>query len=203
MPDASRNLASWIGTGTYPLAALLCVCGFGLLLLLEKGLLGGEEEAILSGVSARGELTLAYVLALALSVHSLIAGIALGADDRRSEFLVLLLAILAHKGSAAFALGVSLHRAGLNRRNYLGILLVFCMMTPLGLVLGTLVSEGLHGSGAQLLIGVFDALAAGTFIYVATMDILPRELTGQGGFFAPFCLFGFGMGVMALVAIWT
>ena len=46
---------------------------------------------------------------------------------------------------------------------------IFSLMTPLGVLSGSGLATGLDGSGC------FNALAAGTFIYVAIIDIIDEE----------------------------
>lgn len=57
-----------------------------------------------------------YALLIVLSIHSIIAGMALGTETAIVGAVVILVAILAHKGTEAFALGVSLLRGGLSLR---------------------------------------------------------------------------------------
>jgi zinc transporter 1/2/3 len=47
-----------------------------------------------------------------LSVHSVILGLALGAQSALAGAVIVFLAIVAHKGAAGFALGVGYQRAG-------------------------------------------------------------------------------------------
>ncbi|CAN0348355.1 unnamed protein product [Ectocarpus sp. 13 AM-2016] len=51
---------------------------------------------------------------------------------------------------------------------------VFSLLTPLGAALGMLVRASSDGSSAGA--GVCTALGAGTFLHVAAMEVLPREL---------------------------
>ena len=55
----------------------------------------------------------------------------------------------------------------------------FSVMTPLGILLGTVAGEVLEGRAAILFEGSFNAIAAGTFIYVAVMDVLDAELSRE------------------------
>ena len=50
-------------------------------------------------------------------------------------------------------------------------------MTPLGIGLGTVASGFFEGQAALLIEGSFNALAAGTFIYIAIMDIINAEMS--------------------------
>lgn len=202
LPDATQGFASLLPQMTYPLAPLICAFGFGLFLLMEKVFLGKSVAAIEEPGVAVSSMT-AYSLAVVLSVHSLIAGLALGAERTHGQALILLAAIMAHKGAAAFALGVALHRSGMPSRRIAGVIAVFVCMTPLGIAVGTGLDEFLSGREAVLFTSVFDALAAATFLYVAAVDILSHEFAHRDRAGLKFVGFSFGLGVAALVAVWT
>ena len=97
---------------------------------------GGDPEADAFVDAAATSTATPYLLLTTLSIHSLIAGVALGTDEEQSSFLVLLIAILAHKGSAGFALGTTFQRAGMAVRRALPALLFFACSTSVGVVLG-------------------------------------------------------------------
>ncbi len=202
LPDASAGFAAMLPQVTYPLAPLICAVGFGLFLLLEKVFLSRTVAAVEATAVAVSPMT-AYSLAVVLSVHSLIAGLALGAERAHVQVLILLAAIMAHKGAAAFALGVTLHRSGMPARRLQAVIALFACMTPLGIAVGTGLDALLSGRQATLFTSVFDALAAATFLYVAAVDILPHEFAHRDRAGLKFAGFGFGLGVAALVAIWT
>lgn len=202
LPDATQGFACLLPQMAYPLAPLICAIGFGLFLLMEKVFLGGSAAVIKGAGVAVNPLT-AYSLAIVLSVHSLIAGLALGAERTHGQALILLAAIMAHKGAAAFALGVTLHRSGMPSRRTAGVIALFACMTPLGIAVGAGLDELLSGREALLFTSVFDALAAATFLYVAAMDILSHEFAHRDRAGLKFVGFSFGLAVAALVAIWT
>ena len=144
-----------------------------------------------------------YMLTVVLSVHSLIAGIALGAETTVSMAAIILFAILAHKGSAAFALGVSLLRAGIPAGRVRRIVLLFSITTPAGIMLGAGLTQLMTGAGEALFEAGFDALAAGTFLYVAISHIIDEEFSSSAGDkAAKAMLLVCGLGLMALLALW-
>ena len=63
----------------------------------------------------------AYILILVLGLHSLLAGIALGIEDSGIVGLAIVVTILAHKGAAAFSLGVSFVKANMPKRHAWGL----------------------------------------------------------------------------------
>ena len=82
-----------------------------------------------------------YVLIAVLSVHRIIAGLALGAPVDTEDIWVIFAAIIAHKSSAAFALAVSCVRAGLEWGLSIRLLAFFTVTTPAGVLIGTAVSS--------------------------------------------------------------
>jgi zinc transporter 1/2/3 len=136
-------------------------------------------------------------------VHSLIAGTALGLEGSMAASFAILVAIVAHKGSAAFALGVSLEAARFGRRRLLTIVAFFSCMTPLGVLLGSWFAHALEGRTTLLLEAVFDSLAGGTFVYVAVLDIIDDAFADKVDLGAKFAALLLGFLGMALLAVWT
>ncbi len=115
---------------------------------------------------------LSGVVYLALSFHSVMEGVAIGAQA--AEAWNIFVAIIAHKSLAAFALGLEFVTHGVGTQRLLFCIFLFSCMTPFGIFLGWLT---LNGDNAESVTsGVFTALSSGTFLYVATMEIIPQEL---------------------------
>jgi len=64
-------------------------------------------------------------------------------------------------------------------------------------------SAVLEGKAELVTTAVFDALAAGTFLYVAVLDIIQQEFAHARDRGIKFVLLSFGLGLMAVLAIWT
>ena len=116
-----------------------------------------------------------YVLIAVLSVHRIIAGLALGAPVDTEDIWVIFVAIIAHKSSAAFALAVSCVRAGLEWGLSIRLLAFFTVTTPAGVLIGTAVSSFFDNRAEISFDATFTALAAGTFVYIASLDIVREE----------------------------
>ncbi len=202
LPDAADGFQELLPRLSYPLAFLLSTCGFLIILLLEKVLLRRFALERLADEVAAHAAVYPYTLVLVLSLHSVLAGIALGAEDTAVGSLAIFLAIIAHKGSAAFAMGVSLHRGGLERSDIIKIVAFFSMMTPLGVGLGLGFDAFLTGRAAEGFEAVFDSLAAGTFLYIASLDIIQEEFFDPVRRSIKFALLALGLSIMALVAVW-
>lgn len=160
LPDSIRVFMHLYGTPTYPIPEMICVGGFLLLLFLER--LSRTKNIYHSNHS------LPYVLAFILIIHGLTEGAALGIGSTASETLMLFIAILAHKGSESFALCVIMLRHNLHLHKVICIILFFALMTPLGIFLGAAVN-GLELANSELIAAIFNAFAAGTFLYISTL----------------------------------
>lgn len=137
------------------------------------------------------------LLMVALSLHSLLEGLSLGAA-KQSQVFHIFAAILAHKGVAAFTLGVTWLPSLHGNWQYFLLLSWFAAVTPLGVFIGTSAEGSRAGS-------VMTALSAGTFLHVALVETLPgvkfQVLAGASGVLqAISCSVGFGM--MALLGLY-
>lgn len=175
LPEADEVLSEMFD---YPLAALLAAAGVVILLGIDRVVFEAARSSLQGRGAARTPRRIyPVVLLVALSIHSLVAGMALGLEPEVAASVLVMVGILLHKGSAAFALMVSAHSAGMEKRGLRMLLTIFVLMTPIGIMLGTLAAESLEGELAALGEGVFHALAAGTFIYVAILDVIDAEMS--------------------------
>jgi zinc transporter 1/2/3 len=141
---------------------------------------------------------LALVVLLALSFHSIMEGMGIGAADR--EAWDILLAVLAHKSLAAFALALEFLHHEASPRQMAASIGAFSLMTPLGILLGSLLVDSTQQTPAS---GICSALAGGTFLYVAIMEIIPQELQDPH-YLVPKCsALVAGYCAMGVLSIWT
>jgi len=117
---------------------------------------------------------LTEMLIAVLSLHSLITGISLGLQESLSSAIPIFMSLALHKSVEALALGVNLVRTGKTGVAFLTPLILFAAMEPAGVLLGWSLSAVLDGRMAAAT-GILTALASGTFIYVATVDVLLPE----------------------------
>lgn len=206
----------------YPLALLLAGAGFLLILLIEGVIVPGHLETPEPDAAARpaavqhetgwplhpepgrarGHRAQAIVLLVVLSVHSVILGLALGAQLALSGAVVVFLAIVAHKAAAGFALGVSYQRAGFTRPRATPPVVLFSAMTPLGILLGAGAGVVLASHADQVFQATFDSIGAGTFLYIAALDIIKNEFESPDLRWQKWCAAALGFGTMAILAIW-
>jgi len=144
---------------------------------------------------------LALLATAMLSVHSFLAGAALGTSTGTFA-VVIFLAIIAHKWAASFALAVSLLRSPLGRYSRFIAFSVFVFFLPLGVACGAIANS--FDAQYPLLAPTFKALAAGTFLYLGTLHGLAKgTLVERCCDLREFSAVVFGFALMAVVAIWT
>lgn len=197
LPDAIDNFNSFMPNADYPIFALTASAGFLLVMLLDKVIgpafaKGNDKGAIYP-----------YILMLTLSVHSLITGMALGLETHLVSAGAILFAILAHKSTAAMALSISFAKGNAPASRTRSLLWIFYTTTPIGILGGAWVGTYLQGPGEVHFEAIFDALAAGTFLYIAVMDILAEEFSENHNHGQKFLMATLGFSIMAVVAIWT
>jgi solute carrier family 39 (zinc transporter), member 1/2/3 len=200
LPDATEGFNAVLNSN-FPFAAFVASLGFLLILFIEKVMVGGENH-LFTSENATKDASSSYVLILILSIHSIIVGVAFGTEELMKQSIVIAIAVLAHKGSAAFALGVSMLKSKMETGRIIKLIVMFSLMTPLGILSGVLIANALSGKAAQFSIAVFDALAAGTFLYVAIMDIFNEEFEEKKHTFLKLILAVSGLLLMALLAVW-
>lgn len=144
-----------------------------------------------------------YILAIILIIHAITEGAALGIGSTFSEAVILLIAIMAHKGSESFALCMTMLRHELPLKRVIAIILVFALMTPLGIALGTVINQYAIFENGELVAAVFNAFAAGTFLYISTLHhVRFHQHTEEKQGLQEFACLMSGLAVMAATTFW-
>jgi zinc transporter 1/2/3 len=199
----------------YPVAFVIAAVAFLAILFVEHVLLPPHAHGASEGIGhGRHELPdelgahlqkqflYAYALLIALSIHSLVEGAALGTQTEISSAIAIFVAIFVHKTTEGVALGISLTRNRVRGRAALIFLAVFACITPAGILIGSLAADALETGSAQALAAGLLATGAGIFVYIASLDIITEEFTHSGDRVAKWCLAMFGLGLSALLAMW-
>ncbi|XP_077570060.1 zinc transporter ZIP1 [Stigmatopora nigra] len=119
------------------------------------------------------------MLFLSLSLHSVFEGLAIGLQSTDSKVLEICMAILVHKTIIVFSLSVKLIQSAIRPTWVAAYIGVFAVMTPLGIAIGISVIEAQLAAGT-LIQSILEGMAAGTFIYITFLEILPHELNSPG-----------------------
>ncbi|CAF1268376.1 unnamed protein product [Rotaria sordida] len=119
-----------------------------------------------------------WTATLGLVVHAAADGIALGAASATSRFnveLIVFMAIILHKAPAAFGLVSFLISDGVDRKRIRRHLLIFSLAAPLvALITFVLLKSGIRDAYSVDLTGIAMLFSAGTFLFVATVHVLPE-----------------------------
>lgn len=164
--ESHEEEESHIESSTIGLAIL---GGFVLMLLLEIfGLphaVHHDEDKDLLGLSAT----------IGLLFHALVDGIAVGASVSSSNEtgLIVFVAIMLHKGPAAFGLSSFLKHIKIKESKSKWYLFSFALASPIMTILTFFVLKDSSFATVDN-IGLALLFSAGTFIYVATVDVLPE-----------------------------
>lgn len=171
--------ATGISLSKSMVAGLAVLCGFLFLLMLEGFGFGHDlheehhDHAVDHGHDHLNHpVGSAKSVVIGLSLHSIMDGVALGAAYSLGEIalsLQLALVILMHKFPAAFSLSAySLHERDDRRRSMIDLLL-FAITTPIAM----LIAASFFANIDEAMVGLMLLFSAGSFIYVATVDVLP------------------------------
>merc|ERR1712168_329526 len=173
--DELPNMNAYIGTSL--------VLGFVFMLLIDQMCGGGHSHSTIDSELAQRLPNSSITATLGLVVHAAADGIALGAAARTqtSVELIVFIAIMLHKAPAAFGLVSFLLHERYDRNRIRRHLSIFSAAAPL---LAIITYFGLSQSSKETLTkvnatGVAMLFSAGTFLYVATVHVLP-ELAARG-----------------------
>uniref|UniRef100_A0A8C5WNC7 Solute carrier family 39 member 1 n=2 Tax=Elapidae TaxID=8602 RepID=A0A8C5WNC7_LATLA len=142
---------------------------------LTRDRLAAERTHVHVDFNAHSAIRL-VVLFLALSLHSIFEGLAVGLQEDGTQALEICLALLIHKGAIAFSLSLKLLQGRLRPRVVAICLVIFSVMSPFGIGLGVSLTEVPMAALSRLSRSVLEGLATGTFIYITFLEILPHEL---------------------------
>lgn len=121
-----------------------------------------------------------YILIVALSLHSVFEGIALGLITDVERLAQIAGAIVIHKSIIAFSLGVSLVQHVMPTKTVVKSAILFSIMGPLGVGIGIAVLNNSTQLSSSLSSGILQGIANGTFLFVTFFEIFQRELEAHG-----------------------
>ncbi|XP_020018751.1 zinc transporter ZIP9 isoform X1 [Castor canadensis] len=179
------------------------VLGFVFMLLVDQ--IGSSHVHSTEDPETTRPISSKITTTLGLVVHAAADGVALGAAASTSQTsvqLIVFVAIMLHKAPAAFGLVSFLMHAGLERNRIRKHLLVFALAAP---VMSMVTYLGLSKSSKEALsevnaTGVAMLFSAGTFLYVATVHVLP-EVGGMGHSHKPDSTGGRGLSRLEVAAL--
>jgi zinc transporter 1/2/3 len=137
-----------------------------------------------------------FILMIALSVHAVFEGIAVGIEAKSSVVYNLIMGIVIHKSAASVSLGISLSKSfpG-NIRIPLTMAIGFAVASPTGIIIGILLR-----SASPMVDVVFSSIAGGTFVYIACSEVIVEEFALPGHRFTKY--FAMLCGALVITGLW-
>ena len=133
-----------------------------------------ENMAVLEMIEK--DITAGFAAFLALTFHSVIEGLSIGTQEEMSTTISIAIAIICHKGFAAFALGCTLTKVK-QAWIYWTLCGIFCVASPMGTAIGIVIQKSAEGAISSLL----SAFCGGTLFFVGADEIVAPALSAPGG----------------------
>ncbi|RLU15114.1 hypothetical protein DMN91_013001 [Ooceraea biroi] len=115
-------------------------------------------------------------LVLALTVHAILEGLAIGLQTKIAEVMLLTGAVASHKFVVGFCLGLELAGVSKSVPKLVFVIFVFAVGSVLGIGIGMLTFQ-VDTKWSKVALPILQGLAGGTLLYVTVSEVLPRERT--------------------------
>lgn len=165
LPSSFHLMALVYPNLQFPVGSLIVAGVFLALLGLEhltKKRAPDTEEPALS------DPMIPLIMTIMIAVPSFFLGTALSVSSPETALLIFI-AIMIHKSSAAFALALKMVRSSLHPWQTWMVFAFFALSTPLGIVTGAAFDGLLNHETLSLVKALVLALAGGTFLYMAIL----------------------------------
>lgn len=120
-----------------------------------------------------------YLLLIALSIHALFEGLAVGLFQNIDSMVELLGPLIIHKCILGFSMGVILVQHCFPSFMIVKSSFLFAAMSPIGLGFGILMLTYTSAELGHIFSAIFQAIATGTFLYVTFFEIFFHELNSR------------------------
>lgn len=129
-----------------------------------------------------------YILMVALSFHGAFECLALGIQNDLNAAIILVIALLIHKWAEALTVGIAFIRGGLSNLAFYILMVIFCLIGPIGGIVGALLATNVN----YLVQGILIAVSVGTFLYISCSEVISEEFASKDYKYAKYFLFIFG-----------
>jgi zinc transporter ZupT len=142
----------------------------------------------------------AFVATLAITIHCIMNGLALGAHSSGSaSFWAFFGATVGHKFVDGFAAGTTIWRGKLGRIMTAVVVFTVAFATPLGIIIGYSVSR-VEGSLAR---AVIMSISCGSFIFVAVFELMPAGFANKKYLWWKVFMLFLGFAIVTVIAKWA
>jgi zinc transporter ZupT len=175
-----------------------------------------EQAKLIAPTPVKNHLTIAttfraVLFSMAMSIHAVFDGLAIGVQSSPARFNAILVAVLIHKAFDGVAVAGPVYAANLPWMSTAALIVFPALMTPLGIGIGIAVKQhtvessdghahGTTGDGSAAE-AILLALTGGTFLYISLMEMVPEALCNNKHVGKKIGAFVVGMMIMAALAI--
>ncbi|KAL7737710.1 hypothetical protein ACLKA6_006105 [Drosophila palustris] len=135
---------------------------------------------------------------LALSLHELFEGMAIGLEDTVGTVWFMFAAVAAHKLVLAFCVGMELLVSRTRTSLAIIYLITFSIVTPIGIGVGIGISQQADANQPSVPSGILQGIASGTLLYVVFFEILTQNHAGWKAYIAALAGFAVMFGLQIL-----
>ncbi|XP_061174108.1 zinc transporter ZIP1-like [Saccostrea echinata] len=115
------------------------------------------------------------LLLLALSLHSLFEGLAVGLQEETDQVIQIFAALALHKSILSFSLGMNVAQSKMTLKGAIKSVLLFSISAPIGVGVGIGIIRLWDSKASNLVQGILQGIACGTFLYITFFEVLPHE----------------------------
>ncbi|KAL4462640.1 hypothetical protein ABPG74_000470 [Tetrahymena malaccensis] len=133
-----------------------------------------------------------FILQIALGIHATLEGLSIGVEQDFSQCITISLAVLVHKWAEGLVLGLALKQSRMSLGRATVMLAIQAAMNPIGIGIGWALSDA-----GDLVSGILMSISAGTFIYIATQEVIAQEFSKNRYQLAKFTFFLVGVGFIS------
>lgn len=193
LPSSLHLLGKAFPNLDYPLASLIVICSYLILLRLEH--VTNKTQKCVDNTEHAGLMpaNIPIIMTIMIAIPSFFLGTALGVSETSAAVLIWI-AIMAHKSSAAFALALKMVRSTLGKNNTYIIFSLFALSTPFGIIVGQNIHNYFADQTMVIIKGAVLGMASGTFLYMGTLHELEnapliKHCISKKGFIIMLCGF--------------
>ncbi|CAD8076958.1 unnamed protein product [Paramecium sonneborni] len=225
LPEANEILLEYID---YPIAFLIAIMGFSLLLFVEKILFRNVEDnpccsncqelqeldhhqkhhqaillenfdhqhtdKLIHSLKHNQNNLKPYLLSAAIGLHAIFEGIAVGVTARTSDTLALGLSLMGHKWAEGWALGVAFRESNVEKAIQVKFIIFAALLSPIGILIGIIIARE-----STLISGIVQSITAGTFIYIASTELIVEEFNKNNNKLIKYILYLLGIMLMSFI----
>ncbi|KAL4477967.1 hypothetical protein ABPG72_013375 [Tetrahymena utriculariae] len=136
------------------------------------------------------------IIQLAFGIHATLEGLAIGVQDNLGLCLTISLAVICHKWAEGLVVGIALKKTGIPVNRATFMIALQGTMNPFGIGLGWVLSDA-----GDLVSGILVSISAGTFLYIATIEVIVEEFNLERYKIIKFILFLVAIGFIS--SLWA